>query len=718
MSTCINYPSDRLKYVNKSIENICMNYRKDTFALYRIIGNDLMPRHKKGQSRENLKFILENEQEFPECVKIFIVNRIVDIDEEAKILQILNDFSALYIHIKFDINEYAKVGWDIDGIPLDFAPPYSKFNNLDSLEKVQVLMRLFRFKNNYVMNNNGARNLALRDGKRRAKWVLPWDGNSFLPTDAWEQIRKSIKSKKETSYLVVPMARLIKNSDILNDNFSLVANEEPQIIFRFDSLEEFNEEYYYGRRSKVELLWRLGVEGKWDSWPIQPWDFFCPPYSKQVGNFQYSGWVARLFSGKAELEQACDKKAFIGRGEARNRAVISLLTELDDKVAKTNLNFYQKLRSNQYRRSINYIALGALENSAMQAMKRGTYSVIDKTTLPPSGNMKDYWHPAPYYWPHPLCFLGMPYIRRDGIRTPGTKLYDPLCDRYDRTRLQRFFDDSYTLALAWKEGFGEKYACRGRDLIRRWFLNEESAMNPHLKYAQVRIGHNSNFGQSSGIIEFKDLYYFLDGVRILHKGRFISDVELMQLQEWFAEYLLWLKSSKQGVGERMSKNNHGTFYDLQVAAICFFIEDFKHLRSIILDSRFRLLSQFDENGIQKYELCRSTTAHYCCFNLQGWIYLCQLAESLGEDLWNFRGPKCGGIKKGLEWLLQYTNKEWPYKQIGTFDKDRLIPLTYYYRLKYSSGVIEKKSNIKSVASSKPIFFPHDGIRPFWNLYLS
>ena len=37
-------------------------------------------------------------------------------------------------------------------------------------------------------------------------------------------------------------------------------------------------------------------------------------------------------------------------------------------------------------------------------------------------------------------------------------------------------------------------------------------MTPHLSYAQVRMGHDGNAGSKSGIIEMKDLYYYLDAV--------------------------------------------------------------------------------------------------------------------------------------------------------------------------------------------------------------
>lgn len=46
--------------------------------LYRIIGNDLYPWHKKGQSRQDVAFVLKHETEIENCEKRWVVNRIVN----------------------------------------------------------------------------------------------------------------------------------------------------------------------------------------------------------------------------------------------------------------------------------------------------------------------------------------------------------------------------------------------------------------------------------------------------------------------------------------------------------------------------------------------------------------------------------------------------------------------------------------------------------------
>src|SRR5690554_383098 len=447
-------PGDRPAPPQADYEKLRENYiindaakREDTFVLYRVVGNDLVPRHAKGQSRKNLAFILENEPDLPACEKRFIVNRIVDPEEERAIIGLLEQARMPYFRIPFDWSEYGGISWDIAGVPSEYAPFTSRFRNLSDRERSRILMRLYRYKNNYVMNNNGARNAALQEGKGLAKWVLPWDGNCFLTLEAWQKIVRDITSQPEVPYFLVPMARITDNKELLSAGFRPAAEEEPQLAFRYDSQEEFNPEWYYGLRPKVELFWRLGVPGQWDSWRIDPWDLPCPDYAEEAGAVGTAGWVARLFSGQAHLEEV--KTGLVERGPARNQAIAALLGELDSQTLSSGIaqskpcfmpGFYQDSEcplcdSDELKKYI--------EQAAEEALKRGPYSVVDKKTLPPSKNPHDYWHPAPYFWPNPIPIPGLPYIPKDGKRVPGTRLYEPLSDNYDRTRLQRLLDDTF-----------------------------------------------------------------------------------------------------------------------------------------------------------------------------------------------------------------------------------------------------------------------------------
>lgn len=695
------------------------NAERPEFALYRIVGNDLWPRHRKGQSRQNVAWILEHEPELPGCEKRWVVNRIFDPGEERSILEMLDEAGAPYIHIPFEWEAYRRVGWDLKGVPAEWLPWSRSFAKAPDDVQARALMRLYRLKNNYAMNNNGARNVALEDGRGRADWVLPWDGNCFVARGAWDEIVEGVNARSERPYHIVPMARITDNRQVLEEDARPEAQEEPQIVFRRDAAECFDEAFCYGRRPKVELLWRLGVSGPWDRWRREPWDLDFPEYSAEAGCFSWCGWVARLYSGRADQEVSRGDQAFQNRGVARVEAITSTLDELDSRAfegACDAMRLHVVDEGRLEAATITTAFAQSLRARAEEALKRGPYSVLDKSTLPPSGSPRDYWHPAPYYWPHPLRVPGLPYKQRDGERVPGTRLYEPESERYDRTRLQRLFDDTLVLSLAyWVSGerhFGE-HAVR---LVRRWFLDEQATMTPHLEYAQVRRGHNGNRGVSSGIIEFKDLYFFLDGVRLLVRGGLLSERERVGLEEWLGQYLHWLRTSSQGVGERGSRNNHGTYYDLQVASIAAFLGDWKQVRHTLRDSRSRILTQFSPDGRMPRELDRTLTAHYECFTVQGWIHLARLAEAAGEDLWSFEGPEGQGLRRGMEWLLGHFGKVWPYQQIEPFDTDRFYPILFAYREKYGE-LPAVGAACPEPEEVKPVFFPHDGIPPFWQLGL-
>jgi hypothetical protein len=277
------------------------------------------------------------------------------------------------------------------------------------------------------------------------------------------------------------------------------------------------------------------------------------------------------------------------------------------------------------------------------------------------------------------------------------------------------FDDTFVLTLMWRTCRDSQYAKHAAALVRTWFITPETSMNPHLEYAQVRLGHESNKGSNSGIIELKDLYYFLDAVRFLQKDQWLLDSEITQLEEWFGKYLYWLRTSHQGQAERASGDNHGTYYDLQISAIAAYLGEVRLVRETLRDCRSRMLQQFDAAGIQSHEMRRTNTAHYCCFNLQGWIHLAHIASAWGEDLWNFQASDGRGIRRAMEWLLAYIGKTWPYLQIEKFDYERFYPIYHTYVSSYEDSSMLRSSLVPEVEDIKTIFFPHDGIMPFWQL---
>lgn len=290
-------------------------------------------------------------------------------------------------------------------------------------------------------------------------------------------------------------------------------------------------------------------------------------------------------------------------------------------------------------------------------------------------------------------------------------MYEPESDRYDRTRLQHLFDDTTALALAHAITGRVEFAAHAAQQIHTWFVAPETRMTPHLRYAQVRRGWNRNEGTGTGVIEFKDFYYFLDAVRLVdHAGALASETR-DGLRAWLEEYLGWLHSSRQGAHERAGRNNHGSYYDLQVAAIAAWLGEREVLRDSLVRAQARIVSQIDAEGMQPEEMRRTTTAHYCCFNLQAWLTLARIGRRTGLLAPDLTSDPWERVARAVGWVLDQNLAAWPYRQINAFDADRGLPLAVHAR---ETGLLPVGARIPT-GTAKPRFDPHDGIPPYWEL---
>lgn len=708
-----------LKIENAPVVPAPNQQKSDSFILYRILGSDLPPRHYTGQTLANLQFILNHEPPLHRCKKAWVVNRIIDAQQEQKILETLEAHHQTYRHIPFDEDEYAKVSYDFESfLEADFlrSPTFQK---LDRNSQIWACDRPYRPKNLAAINLNAVRNQILDEGQQIADWTMVLDGGCFITHNAWRSLLSVQPGYKQ---IIIPMVRLTHNEQLFTPQAIPAPTEEPQIALHKSSQARFDESLQYGRFTKVELFRQLKVPGVWDKWNYKPWENKHWRISPEAGQWTKLGRVARLSSGHS-LDYDQGNSGLRGRTVDRQAAVWQFIDAIDERIFRRRFGPEKLLFFNaatlarcreQYQRGNPQATRLAqqLIQLANKALTHPAYSVVQKADLPPSGDRHDYWSLAAFSWPDPAQPDGLPYVFRDGMRSPATELYSTESQQYDHTRLQLTLDNTTVLALAWYMTGNIDYALHAAELVRTWFLKPATRMNPNLNYAQVELGKNNNQGMRWGVIDTKDFYYFLDAVRLLQQSDAWSAPDQRAMQSWCKKLLSWLNESKQGRLERCAVNNHGTCYDLQIAALSGFCDDAIALSKTLEYSKMRIAKQFLPNGQQPYELKRSATLHYCTFNLQSWANLAKMAEHVGIDLWHYSANNGACLQAAFEWLLPYYNQPWPYRQIKIFEKERLLPLYQIACEVYPS--VRENSALGSIPSSDRIA-PHAyfGIAPGW-----
>ena len=264
--------------------------------LYRILGNDLPPRHSPGQTLANLRELLAHEPPLPGLEKRWLLNRIVDPELEVQLREAIAPSGQRIDAIPFRFEEYRMVWCDLGATPEDRHPWSESFAALDPVAQSRVVDYIARHKNCYAMNNNGARNQAIRLGLADAPWVFPWDGGCLLPAYAWEVLRP-LTALEELSYLAVPMVRL-RGGERPGDQPEVraVQRDEPQLGFSRRARLHFDDALRYGSMPKAMLLRRIGLPGPWQEWQdgTLPWEVTDLESAPDAGRFLQAGVVFRL----------------------------------------------------------------------------------------------------------------------------------------------------------------------------------------------------------------------------------------------------------------------------------------------------------------------------------------------------------------------------------------------------------------------------------------
>jgi hypothetical protein len=302
-----------------------------------------------------------------------------------------------------------------------------------------------------------------------------------------------------------------------------------------------------------------------------------------------------------------------------------------------------------------------------------------------AGGPHDFFSEADYWWPDPQA-PGGPYVQRDGMTNPDNFVEH-------RRALMRLSVQVPALAAAWRLTGARKYADHAVRHLRAWFVEPETRMSPHLRYAQAIHGRVT--GRGIGIIDTIHLVEVARAMEVLGAAPSLRPADRDAIHAWFAEYLAWMTTHEYGIAEREAKNNHGTCWLMQVAAFARLLgrEDLL----VYGRERFKTVlvpDQMAPDGSFPLEMRRTKPYGYALFQLDALATAAELLSTPGDDLWRFELPDGRGLRKAVAFMAPYIRDrkgwplppdvmydgEWPMRHPSLFFAGRALDMPEYLAL--------------------------------------
>jgi hypothetical protein len=179
-------------------------------------------------------------------------------------------------------------------------------------------------------------------------------------------------------------------------------------------------------------------------------------------------------------------------------------------------------------------------------------------------------------------------------------------------------------------------------------------------------------GRGTGIIDTLHLVEVARAAESLAGAPAFDAATRDGVRDWFAAYLAWLTTDKNGIEERDAKNNHGTCWLLQAAAFARLTGNDEVLA--YCRDRFRTVlvpNQMAADGSFPEELRRTKPYGYSLFNLEAMAGIAQLLSSREHDLWAFTLPDGRGLRRAMRFMVPFIRdkKGWPKPPDVMYDRE-------------------------------------------------
>ncbi|WP_419227760.1 alginate lyase family protein [Alteromonas sp. OM2203] len=286
--------------------------------------------------------------------------------------------------------------------------------------------------------------------------------------------------------------------------------------------------------------------------------------------------------------------------------------------------------------------------------------VTNKTMLPASGDIHDYYTLGSYYWPDETKEDGLPWIYKDGQFNPISNGPET-----DWKRRNAMLDSLEVLTLAFYFSEDLVYLEKAKEIVEIWFINDETKMNPNVDYGKAIPGKSA--GTNFSIIDWTDIGKVATVAQLLKRTGLWKEKEASKMRLWFEEYYVWLTTSEFGKLEETRKNNHGTNYDYQAIGLMIYLgkkgDAIEKLNAV---KTTRIAAQIEPDGSQPLELARTKSVNYSVNNLWALTRITDLGRRhTPVDLMDIESKHGASIEAAMSFLEPYIlgEKMWKWKQI-------------------------------------------------------
>ena len=312
-----------------------------------------------------------------------------------------------------------------------------------------------------------------------------------------------------------------------------------------------------------------------------------------------------------------------------------------------------------------------LRTEADKRLREGPWTVTSDRPKGVDLDPHDYYSEDPFWWPNPNSEGGA-FILRDGQANPNRFQANKLA-------LNAMCDAVFTLGAAAFLLDDTRYAQRAARVIQAWFINPRTRMNPSLEFARSVPGASENHVRGAGILDGRVFIRAIQGMEFLAQTGAWDPKDQAAVRKWFADYLVWLTQSKNGIEEKKAGNHHASWWTAQVAAVATFTANqpveqmaFNYYRDRIFPRQIR------RDGSAPREEARNQSLSLSLFNLEACTVVCRIAQVQGVDLWSVHGKNNTNLNTVITYLEPYLSdpRKWGKEPTAELPSDGLYALAF------------------------------------------